>query len=51
MSLSAPMTEFGFDALGRPVATSGSFGGLVISIAGQGETRSVAVNPETGYVQ
>lgn len=51
MSLSAPMTEFGFDALGRPVATSGSFGGLGIAISGQGDTRSVAVNPETGYVQ
>ncbi|QOY96393.1 type II secretion system protein [Massilia sp. UMI-21] len=51
ISLSVPMTEFGFDALGRPIATSGSFGGLAMTVTGQGERHSVSVEPETGYVR
>lgn len=51
VSLSAAMTEFSFDALGRPIATSGKFDGLVMTIASPGETRTVSVNQETGYVQ
>ena len=51
VSLSAALTEFSFDALGRPVASSGSFGGLAMTIASPGETRTVTVNQETGYVQ
>lgn len=51
MSLSSAMSDFSFDALGRPVASNGSFAGLTMTIASPGETRSVAVNQETGYVQ
>lgn len=51
VSLSSALTEFSFDALGRPLAPNGRFEGLVMSIASQGETRSVAVNQETGYVE
>lgn len=51
VSLSTPMTEFSFDALGRPFATSGRFDGLTMTIASPGETRTVSVNHETGYVQ
>ncbi|MBA4094767.1 MAG: hypothetical protein C0489_11870, partial [Candidatus Accumulibacter sp.] len=51
VSLSAALTEFSFDALGRPVAPNGSFASLALTIASPGETRSVTVNQETGYVQ
>lgn len=51
VSLSAPLTEFSFDALGRPVAPGGTFDGLAMTIASPGESRTVTVNQETGYVQ
>lgn len=51
VSLSAALAEFSFDALGRPVAAGGSFGGLAMTIASPGESRTVTVNQETGYVQ
>lgn len=51
VSLSAALTEFNFDALGRPVVRNGSFDGLALTIASPGETRTVTVTQETGYVQ
>lgn len=51
VSLSAALTEFSFDALGRPVGPGGRFDGLAMTIASPGESRTVTVNPETGYVQ
>ena len=51
VSLSTALTEFSFDALGRPVAPGGRFSGLAMTIASPGESRTVTVNQETGYVQ
>lgn len=51
VSLSASLSELSFDALGRPVLANGKFDGLAMTIASPGETRTVTVNPETGYVQ
>jgi MSHA pilin protein MshC len=51
LTLSSAMSEFSFDALGRPAVPNGRFEGLVMTVASPGETRSVAVNQETGYVQ
>ena len=54
LALSEPMTEFSFDALGRPVAAnggSGGFAGLSLTITSKGESRTVSVAQETGYVQ
>lgn len=48
VSLSAVLSEFRFDALGRPVGPRDS---LVMTITSAGETRTVTVNQETGYVQ
>ncbi|MFN3790623.1 GspH/FimT family pseudopilin [Massilia sp.] len=47
VSLSTALTEFSFDALGRPSMP----GSLVLTIASPGESRSVTVHRETGYVQ
>ena len=44
------LTQFGFDALGRPGAGAAGFQGLSITITGDGETRTVSVVHETGYV-
>ena len=43
---------FYFDALGRPHTSSGPLAspGLTLTISGDGLTRSVRVEPETGYV-
>jgi MSHA pilin protein MshC len=43
------LTHFAFDALGRPGA--GASQGLSMTITGDGETRTVSVVHETGYVQ
>lgn len=51
VSLSAVLTEFYFDALGRPITPGGTPGGLAMTITSPGESRSVTVNRETGYVQ
>lgn len=51
VSMSATLTEFSFDALGRPVVPGRDFDGLAMTIASPGESRTVTVNPETGYVQ
>lgn len=51
VQLSAAMTEFGFDALGRPINPNGSFDGLTVTIASPGESSSISVNQETGYVR
>jgi MSHA pilin protein MshC len=51
VALSVALTEFYFDALGRPVTPGGTPGGLVMTITSPGETRTVTVNHETGYVQ
>lgn len=51
LALSEAMTEFSFDALGRPVASSGAFGGLSLTITSKGESRTVSVTQETGYVE
>lgn len=51
LALSEPMTEFSFDALGRPAGGENGFGGLVLTISSAGETRTVSVTQETGYVQ
>ncbi|MEH6435565.1 pilus assembly FimT family protein [Massilia sp. DD77] len=50
-SYSVVMTQFSFDALGRPLAVAGEFPGLAITVGGDGQTRTVSVTPETGYVQ
>ena len=50
LALSEPMTEFSFNALGSPVA-AGGFGGLTLTITSKGESRTVSVVQETGYVQ
>ncbi|MBQ5964126.1 GspH/FimT family pseudopilin [Massilia sp. ZL223] len=50
LALSEPMTEFSFNALGSPVA-AGGFGGLTMTITSKGESRTVSVVQETGYVQ
>ena len=42
------LAHFAFDALGRPDA--GAAQGLTITITGDGETRTVSVVHETGYV-
>lgn len=48
---------FFFDALGRPLAAAdpipsltSSFAGLVLRIAGDGQTRDLTISPESGYV-
>ncbi|MFC0251711.1 GspH/FimT family pseudopilin [Massilia consociata] len=51
LSRSVPMSAFSFDGLGRPATTGGSFDGLVLTIASAGESRTVSVTPETGYVR
>lgn len=51
LSLSVALTEFSFDALGRPVVRGGRFDGLALSVTSPGESRTVTVNQETGYVQ
>ena len=50
LALSEPMIEFSFDALGRPVGGK-DFGGLTLTIGSAGETRTVSVTRETGYVR
>jgi MSHA pilin protein MshC len=57
MTLSpATANAFYFDGLGRPYLNTdagtgdGSFTGLTLSISGDGLTRSIAVEQETGYV-
>lgn len=51
LALSKPMTEFSFDALGRPAVANGEFAGLSLTITSPGESRTVSVSQETGYVQ
>jgi len=45
------IAAFGFNALGQPFDIGATtFGGLTITLSGTGNTRSVSVAPETGYV-
>ena len=45
------ITSFGFNALGQPFNIgAANFGGLTITLSGNGTTRNVSVAPETGYV-
>jgi len=45
------ITSFGFNALGQPFDINATtFGGLTVTLSGNGNTRSVSVAPETGYV-
>jgi len=45
------ITAFGFNALGQPFDINATtFGGLTITLSGSGNTRTVGVAPETGYV-
>lgn len=48
----ANIAVMGFDALGQPfnVPQANGFGGLAVTIAGVGSTRTVSVAAETGYV-
>lgn len=48
---SQAINQFSFDGLGRPVDKSGPVSGLSLSITGDGETRTITVSEETGYVQ
>lgn len=52
ITANANLAVFGFDALGQPfsVPAGANFGGLMVTVAGGGITRNVAVAPETGYV-
>jgi MSHA pilin protein MshC len=51
-SLAGATAFFYYDALGRPHTADGPLGnpGLVLTITGDGLTRTVRVEPETGYV-
>ncbi|MGI4845264.1 MAG: pilus assembly FimT family protein [Janthinobacterium lividum] len=51
VSLSVALSAFYFDALGRPVSPGGTPGGLAMTIVSPGESRTVTVHHETGYVQ
>lgn len=45
------ITAFGFNALGQPFDIgAATFGGLTITLSGNGNTRNISVAPETGYV-
>jgi len=45
------ITAFGFNALGQPFNIGATtFGGLSVTLSGTGNTRSVSVAAETGYV-
>jgi MSHA pilin protein MshC len=51
VTYASTLSNFYFDALGRPFDTSGAvFAGLAINIAGDGGTTTISVSPETGYV-
>ncbi len=41
---------FHFDALGRPGLSSGNFAGLKLTITGDGSSRAISIEQETGYV-
>lgn len=49
--VSQAINQFSFDGLGRPVDRRGAVAGLAFTITGDGETRTVTVTEETGYVQ
>ena len=46
------ITFFGFNSLGQPFnnPNAAAFGGLTFTLSGGGNTRTVSVAPETGYV-
>ena len=54
ITANANLTVMGFDALGQPfnvpVPANNQFGGLSVTIAGGGTSRTVNVAAETGYV-
>lgn len=56
IAVNASAAVIGFDALGRPfgepfgIQAAAGFGGLDVTLAGGGITRSVRVAPETGHV-
>jgi MSHA pilin protein MshC len=51
VQVSQAINQFSFDGLGRPVDQRGPVSGLTLTITGDGQTNTVTVSEETGYVQ